>query len=59
MEKKKTYLDTTEILKLRETKFGIYLFINKKPVKIKIKDRKITNNLTEKQLSFVEDHIEL
>lgn len=48
-----------EFLKLRETKFGVFLFINGKPQKIVIENRKITNNLTTNQLNFVKNYIKL
>jgi len=50
-------IDTTEFLKLRETKFGLFLFINKKPVKIRILNKQILNDLTEKQMDFVKCYI--
>ena len=51
------YMDTSEFLKLQETANGHILFINYEPQKIIIKDKKVTNDLTDKQLSFVNDYI--
>jgi hypothetical protein len=51
------YMDNSEILKLQETANGHILFINSESQKIIIKDKKIMNILTEKQLAFVNDYI--
>jgi len=51
------YMDNSEILKLQETEDGHILFINYEPQKIIIEDKKVLNNLTEKQLAFVNDYV--
>ena len=51
------YIDCKEFLKLQETANGYILFINSEPQKIIIEDKKVTNDLTDKQLSFVNDYI--
>jgi len=50
-------MDTSEILKLRQTKWGYYLYINKIPQKLKFKNGVLLNELTEKQLNFVSNYL--
>jgi len=51
-------MDTSEILKLRQTKWGYYLYINKIPQKLKFKNGLLQNDLTEKQLNFVSNYLD-
>lgn len=51
-------IDTSETLRLQETKDGYDLIIMRtERMKLKIKDGKILNKLTKRQLEFVKSHV--
>lgn len=52
-------MDTSEFLKLQETEDGVILYINESPQEILAENGKMINNLTDKQMKFVSDHVHI
>ena len=53
------YMQSSVILKLRETKWGFYLFTNKTPQKLRFDSNgKVLNKLNKRQLNFINTYLE-